>query len=161
MTHYTVDRILKKQRAEREAAEQVRREQAKELDKLVSDVSPEMPQHDAPPIATSTAKTVQGEMVASPSPSLPPQHPPPHADGDFAGRRPGSLFTDKLQNWGRKFAGGKTQDYTKGVPVPTGAGSPRPNANEPERHGARSPQPVTPHSNIGNADSIFFSPNDI
>ena len=149
MTYYTVDRILKKQRAEREAAEQARREQAKELDKLISDVSPEMPQHDAPPIATSTTKTVEDEVVTS------PRHPLPHADGDLAGRRPGSLFADKLQNWGRKFAGGKTLEQTKGAPLPKDAGSPRPGTSEPERRGARSPQPVTPHSNIGKAYASF------
>lgn len=119
------------------------------MEKLVSDVSPQMPQHDAPPIAPTTAKPVAEGLVTVPPPQL-----PPGADSDFTGRRPGSLFADKLQNWGRKLVTGK--DQAKGAPSDAGPAR----SVSPERdallspgggsnHRARSPQHVTPQSNIG------------
>lgn len=142
-----VDRILKKQRAEREAVEQARREQAKEAEKLVSDVAPEMPQHDAPPIASASTKIVDDQQ------SKPAPLPPTSVSGEGNLRRPASLFSDRLQNWGRKLV--PTREQAKGSASdgnPTRAHSPEGEGLLPSRSGssrARSPQPVTPQGNIG------------
>ncbi|KAL5520611.1 hypothetical protein ACEPAF_2612 [Sanghuangporus sanghuang] len=96
---YNVDRILKKQRAEREAAEQARREQAKEMEKLVSDTAPSIPQHPAPNIASSTTEPTNGlpQVNKEIGPAPPPK------DLEERNHRPTSGFLNQYQNIRRRF----------------------------------------------------------
>ncbi|KAL5514880.1 hypothetical protein ACEPAG_2196 [Sanghuangporus baumii] len=97
---YNVDRILKKQRAEREVAEQARREQVKEMEKLVSDIAPSPPQHPAPNIASSTTEPTDGglpHVYKEIGPAPPPK------DLEDRNHRPTSGFLNQYQNIRRRF----------------------------------------------------------
>ncbi|EJD01998.1 uncharacterized protein FOMMEDRAFT_109078 [Fomitiporia mediterranea MF3/22] len=97
---YNVDRILKKQRAEREAAEQARREQAREMEKLVSDISPNMPQHPPPTIASSSTEPISQPPQPA-STDGPPS--PPSKDLEERSHRPTSSIANQFANWRRKL----------------------------------------------------------
>ena len=157
-----VDRILKKQRAEREAAERKRREETKELEKLVSDVEPQMPDHPMPSIATTTTTPIVNPPPQSPqqpaqtpnasSPNEIANNPPASSgsvdDSEKSHRhsRAGSALVNQFQNWKRKL----------GAPG-SSPGQPERLTSVTEQQGEmsgnsrpRTPQPtVTPLSNIG------------
>lgn len=113
-SHYfisLVDRILKKQRADREAAERVRQEQAREAEKLLSDLQPSGPTHMPPVMAGSTTTNQPGsdrELPAVPTEGSNPVLP--------TTQRPLSSLSTQLQTWKRKFA----NQPTKGEPSKPG-----------------------------------------
>ncbi|KAH8112414.1 hypothetical protein DFH11DRAFT_1607467 [Phellopilus nigrolimitatus] len=136
---YNVDRILKKQRAEREAAEQARREQAKEMEKLLSDAQPSMHQHPAPAIAGSSTKPISDD-VRSPLPDR-PVSPPKGVELDDAnarGHRPTSSLVNQFQSWKRKLG-----VPGKGEPVKPVLEDAQPSAG-PSRPTSRDGRPQSP-----------------
>ncbi|KAL5498075.1 hypothetical protein ACEPAH_3006 [Sanghuangporus vaninii] len=96
---YNVDRILKKQQAEREAAEQARREQAKETERLVSDTAPSIPQHPAANIASSTTEPTSGPSRVNKEIGS----APPPKDLEERNHRPTSGFLNQYQSIRRRF----------------------------------------------------------
>jgi hypothetical protein len=146
-----VDRILKQQKAERQAAEQAARTTA-ENTALISKPSLDTHSRPPPPIPKSSTRPI------SPPSALPP-HVPPKLPGSFdsaddkssthslvkSGLRPASTM---IQNWRRKF----TEMADPSTLVPNGVVAPPSGMSGSSGTQSRGPRSnnsaVTPQSNI-------------
>lgn len=166
-----MDRILKQQKAERDAAEEARREKEKEFEKLLSDSQPNMPGGMAPVIPTSTrpipTERISLEKGQTPdekrpvSPELPvlPESEVLLDGGGKKGHRPASALANSLQMWKRKLIKNDTHPEAGSSRPTSGEGNVVPDespagqkalSNENGTSRQRPPQAgVTPLSNIG------------
>lgn len=152
-----VDRILRKQVADRQAAEDLIREKSKQLALLRHDQEASAPpvnlDHKSPGMATTASTDVASTSGSHDSASL-------RSQSDTTVSRPPSMIRNSLGNWRRKFTGKDEhapqmpgglpaihdeQQLDTKQPLPSGPSS-RP----------RTPQAgVTPQSNIGKFLCVF------
>ena len=139
-----VDRILRKQKAERQAAEDAQREKAQQLALLGNKQEKSDPSklidHPLPSNSSSTS-TLNEPPVSD---GLNPRPQP-----EVSSPRPPSMIRSSLENWRKKFTGGH-QQMPGGLPSnhdgqgqlpPPSLGSPVPKPSNPQAT-------VTPQSNI-------------
>ena len=143
---FAVDRILHKQRAEREAAERARREQAKEMEKLLSDVQPSTPDHPAPAIASSTTEPVQKPL----SPTSTGDMSMASKELDDRTHRPTSSLFNQFQNLRRKFGVPGKGESAMGT---TADGQQSSGPSRPSSPEGRSQSPPIPGGFSGTGDS--------
>lgn len=150
-----MDRILRKQREDREAAEKEHRQQVKEMEKLLSDAQPDVPTHPPPAIAGSSATplpvTNTGRDLPAP-PSI--DSPEPNIS---VGQRPTSSLVNQLQSWKRRLAPGKGEPSRATAPdttaSPSRPGSPSEQSQTPSRpHSPFMPGGLPGQSNFGVID---------
>lgn len=138
LNSHLVDRILKKQRADREAAERTRQEQANEDEKLLSDMQPNAPMHNPPTVPGSSA-----ELVGQRARDLPAVPSGSSVANDNQNQRPLSGLSNQLQSWRRKFSAAPTKGEPSRPSVSnTQAGSSRPNS--PDNGVQNTARPSTP-----------------
>lgn len=141
LNFHLVDRILKKQRSDREAAERTRQEQANEDEKLLSDMQPNGPMHNPPPIPGSSA-----ELVGQRARDFPAMPSGSSVANDNQNQRPLSGLSNQLQSWRRKFTATPTKGEASRPSVTNAqAGPSRPNSpDNGVRSTARPPSPELP-----------------
>lgn len=138
LNSHLVDRILKKQRADREAAERTRQEQANEDEKLLSDMQPNAPMHNPLTISGSSA-----EPVGQRARDLPAMPSGSSVANDNQNQRPLSGLSNQLQSWRRKFTAAPTKGEASRPGVSNAqAGSSRPSS--PDNGVQNTARPSTP-----------------
>lgn len=136
----SVDRILKKQRADRDALERARQKQADEFERLLSDRQPESSPHNPPPIAGSSIDPIgqRGREL----PALPNEDT---AVSDSPNQRPLSSLSNQLQSWRRKLSAAPTKGEPSRPSVSNVQASPsRPNS--PDSSGNAATRPSSPEA---------------
>lgn len=152
-----VDRILRKQMADRQAAEDLIREKSKQLALLRQDQVASAPpvnlDHKPPSMATTASTDVTSTSGSHDSASLRPQSDPTVS-------RPPSMIRNSLGNWRRKFTG--KDEHAPRMPggLPVIHDEQQPNNTQPLPSGPssrpRTPQTgVTPQSNIGKFSCVL------
>lgn len=131
-----MDRILKKQRAEREALELARTENEKgqkELERLVSDARANIPSH-------SQSDSIATQPTTASSIPIPGNQSGTSTEANARQQRPLSGITDQIQAFRRKFVATPNKDEIS-KPMAVGA---RPSSPSPSAPKSRSQSPTMP-----------------